>query len=141
MDSAPLPPPLLRPRRLAIGLVCGTVLQGPPALAEPRDTAGFRRCEAMAVARDELVQRSTAIQALVRQAQLEAIGSPDYWSLGIGPQRAKEKALASALASLRRGEGPPEAVAEMRRIVRMEASITARGCPRFMGELVPWPLP
>lgn len=132
-----LPPPLTRPRRLAIGVACGAVLLGLPLRAEPRDTGGFQRCEARAAARDELVRKSGAIQALVQKAQLEAIGSPGYWSLGIGPQRAKEQAVASALAALRRGEGPPEAVAEMRRILRMDESISASGCPPFMVELIP----
>ena len=97
-------------------------------MAGPAMAVDYLQCEAMQNAKERIIKSSTAIQVEIAKAELEAIRSTAGGPLD---QRDMAQLVArqDTYSNLRNGIGSELAVADMKKIQKVEADQKKAGCP------------
>jgi len=104
-------------------LIAAGVLMAGPSIA-----MDYLQCEAMQNAKERIIKSSTAIQVEIAKAELEAIRATAGGPLD---QRDMAQLVArqDTYSNLRNGIGSELAVADMKKIQKVEADQKKAGCP------------
>ena len=118
------------PKALLQALLVGTPVTAqttkkPPAKA-PEVEVDYLKCDAMQKAKERIIQSSTAIKVEIAKAELAVIG---LYSASEPQARANLAARQDTYSNLRQGIGGELAVADMKKIQKVEADIQKAKCP------------
>jgi len=109
-------------------LAASTVMAAPAKKVQTTaPQVDYLQCEAMQKAKDRLSQ-SPAIRLQIAKAELAE-------TVSMGPVSSNERemrlleARQRAIVALRAGQGDPEAVADMKKILKVQVDIEKAGCP------------